>query len=349
MHVIVRSAQTNLERYAKIFIQELRPYTFILFGFHVCIGFAYAWKEAGVGTFTNAASLMQVHGWVLLGCLTILAAWYVVSVAVNDISDEAIDAINMKNANDRPLQNGSATRKELKILVVFMVATSVFISALMGLMLLLLTIGMLIVSWAYSSRPLQLSHRGVVAPLILPVGYVLFPMLMGPVVYGVEFSRQYGMLVCGLYAVFVSRVMLKDFRDIVGDRTHNKKTFLLQTSHVFVCWSSMVFCVVGAVLVAVALSIYPIYWLTLGIITVLLVLGISQLSVIYKLRIWKTIKPHLSWYGRYLSLISATVFAVILFATQSVDMLTYIVLLGIIMLATIINYRMSYITTKARL
>lgn len=166
--------------------------------------------------------------WRFLVVMLCVMASYAAATSANDIADEEIDKINLPNDRSRPLVSGSASRKDLQY--VFALASSI---AIVGGFILNPFIGAifvisLFVNISYSLPPLTLSHRTLVAPFFLPLGYVAIPFLSGifvakPGIIGGEI-----LVLAGLYSLFIGRIILKDFRDRKGDAAVGKITFLLK-------------------------------------------------------------------------------------------------------------------------
>ena len=222
-----------LKRYAEIVWQELRPMTYLLLGLHVCIAFAFGWYVTLGADFLSMSSFMRGGVDLLVG-LILLALWYINATTTNDLADEEIDHVNLKGSAERPLVNGAASSKQLKVIMFASALTILALSLRGGIWLCAVTAVLLGLNWAYSFPPIRISYRGVLAPLMLPLGYVGYPLAVGFVLTNSQFTWQWVLLFAGLYALFVSRVMLKDFRDVAGDKKYGKLTFLLRHSASFV-------------------------------------------------------------------------------------------------------------------
>lgn len=160
--------------------------------------------------------------------LLVIGGWFVHAAALNDLGDEPIDRVNLAHARGRPLVSGHASRARLLALglaagvVALLGAWSV--NARVGTVV---TVG-LALNVAYSVEPLRLSRRGLLAVVLLPLGYVALPYLVG------VFSVQPGLgpngfeILVGLYVAFMGRIVLKDFRDEAGDALFGKRTFLVR-------------------------------------------------------------------------------------------------------------------------
>jgi 4-hydroxybenzoate polyprenyltransferase len=167
------------------------------------------------------------------------------AVAVNDLADESIDRVNLPTDARRPLVAGTGTRVEMIIL-----ATTSAVFALAASLLLrwpapLVVAGGLAITAAYSLRPIRIADRGVVAPMLLPAGYVAVPYLLGIFAVHSTVTRTDLLLLAGLYAGFIGRIVLKDFRDVRGDALFGKRTFLVRHGRVATCRLSATFLVVG--------------------------------------------------------------------------------------------------------
>ena len=68
--------------------------------------------------------------------------------------------------------------------------------------------------------------------MLLPLGYVAIPYLVGVLTVQPSVDGRQLALLGGLYVAFIGRIMLKDFRDVRGDELFGKRTFLLRHGHV---------------------------------------------------------------------------------------------------------------------
>jgi 4-hydroxybenzoate polyprenyltransferase len=135
----------------------------------------------------------------------------------------------------------------------------------------------LLLAAAYSLPPLRISGRGVIAPMLLPLGYVAVPYLVGLFAVRGSVGPRDLLVLAGLYAGFIGRIILKDFRDVRGDSLFGKRTFLVRHGRGPTCVLSAVFWVAGAsVLLAVrdrtvvlTVSYAAFVVLTLGLLRVL--------------------------------------------------------------------------------
>ena len=159
---------------------------------------------------------------ILLGCL------FIGATTVNDIADEEIDKINLASDKRRPLAVASAQKKHLRILNIIAFVVSLLIAVAIKPVLLILVLFASGLGYIYSMPPIKISHRGFLAPLLLPINYVLLPFLVGASLHTGGWNGQVGVLLLGLYVSFIGRIILKDFRDIKGDTMFGKRTFLVR-------------------------------------------------------------------------------------------------------------------------
>src|SRR5262249_19338938 len=103
----------------------------------------------------------------------------------------------------------------------------------------------LVLTALYSLRPVRFAERGVVAPMLLPAGYVAVPYLLGILAVRGSIRAVDVLLLGGLYAGFVGRIVLKDFRDVRGDALFGKRTFLVRHGRTPTCVFSAMFLVAG--------------------------------------------------------------------------------------------------------
>lgn len=193
---------------------------------------------------------------------------------MNDLADEAIDKVNLADSKARPLANRSATRREIKNLAALSAASALAISALHSHSLVIATAAGLIFNWVYSYRPLNISHRGLLAPLLLPIAYVVIPFSVGSLTVNNPLVGGRTALLVGMYVCFIGRIILKDFRDVKGDSRYGKKTFLLRYGRTQTCLTSAVFWITGAMILAFT---NPILALAFGFYLPLVLIGLLRL------------------------------------------------------------------------
>jgi 4-hydroxybenzoate polyprenyltransferase len=211
----------------RVLIALSRPPVLFLLGLFAMVGRA----QAG----STGADLT------MLAVLVIVAGFLLFSVAVNDIADEAVDRVNLPTNTDRPLVTGGGDHRALALVATTAAAIAVAAAAMLGLWPLVVLIGGLVLSAAYSLPPTRLSSRGAVASLLLPAGYVAVPFLVARLAAGAPaLTARDLLLLGGLYVGFIGRIVLKDFRDVVGDAQFGKRTFLVRYGRRATCTTSAV-------------------------------------------------------------------------------------------------------------
>lgn len=205
-----------------------------------------------------------------ISIIVILILWYIHAASANDYSDRYIDAINLKNPTDRPLITQDASYSKLWLVHYVAGLLAVFLSAFYGFGAIVFTIGMLVLDYAYSIKPIRISDRGILSQFLLAFAYVYYPFTLG--FWSSNSGNAYPWLLSlGIYLAFVARLLLKDFRDVKGDKKHGKMTFVLRHGVVATCKASALFWLVALAIVAYATSF------SLGL-SIVLIVGLVQAS-----------------------------------------------------------------------
>lgn len=215
-----------------LFFVLARPPLVVLLGTFAALGVAHAGRAAGYAALAHA--LLVVVGFVAF------------AVAINDLSDAAVDRINLPGDRSRPLASGLASTLEMRLVAIVGAAVSFAASAAIGWACAAITLAGLLLASAYSLPPFQLSKRGIVAPLILPFAFVTVPFLAGILAVRPAVQATDLWLLAGLYLGFIGRILLKDFRDLRGDALLGKRTFLVRRGRVWTCGLSAILWVVGS-------------------------------------------------------------------------------------------------------
>jgi len=172
---------------------------------------------------------------------------------VNDVADREIDRVNHPRDSGRPLVTGEATEAELLRLHVVAAALALAAAVPLGPQGVVVVVVSLAVGRAYSLPPLTLSHRTLIAPLVVGFAYVLVPYAHGLIGTGARPSRSDVPFAAALLALFTARIVLKDFRDRDGDALFGKPTLLLQAGKTVTCAVSLAALVIGDVVLILAL------------------------------------------------------------------------------------------------
>lgn len=241
-------------RRLRVLVLLARPAVLLLLGLFAAAGLAQG--GAGNDPVLLARALFVVGGFILC------------SVVVNDLADEAIDRVNLPGEAGRPLVTGAGTRSEFPLIAAVAAAAALGASATIGWRAAVVVAAGLALSLAYSLPPLRLSDRGAVATMLLPAGYVAVPFLVGLLSVRPTLAGGDLVLLLGLYLGFIGRILLKDFRDVVGDALFGKRTFLVRHGRGWTCVCSAVGWVAGSVAllgvreVTVPLVLAQVVWVT---------------------------------------------------------------------------------------
>jgi 4-hydroxybenzoate polyprenyltransferase len=183
-----------------------------------------------------------------------LAAGYAVATSANDISDEAIDRVNRPRDADRPLVTGDASVVDLWRTNAVAAGVTVVAAIPLGSAAIVIVGAWLVVSYAYSVRPVRLSHRWTLAPIALSVAYVVLPYALGVEIANDRWEPADAALIAGLLVLFFARIILKDFRDRLGDERFGKPTLLFRLGKGATCMISMGGVAIGTSIVIVAIG-----------------------------------------------------------------------------------------------
>ena len=209
----------------------------------------------------------------LLWAALAMAASYVAATSVNDVADADVDRVNHPGDRARPLVTGEASDRELWRLHLLACTAALAAAVPLGLSAFAVVAGSLAIGIAYSLPPLRVSYRTWLAPLLLAVAYVPVPYALGAIAAGRPVDRSDAWLAGGLSALFLARIVLKDFRDREGDACFGKPTLLLRFGAHATCVASFGALVAATVLLLVALR-PPV---ALALVLVVLLAGIATL------------------------------------------------------------------------
>jgi 4-hydroxybenzoate polyprenyltransferase len=184
-----------------------------------------------------------------------LASSYVSATALNDLADEEIDRVNHPRDAGRPLVEGWARRHELYVLHVVAAVLALAVAVPLGWPAVGLIATALAVSQAYSAWPVRLSYRLAGAPIALGVAYVVVPYALGLIAAQGTLRHAASTFTCGLFLLFVARIVLKDFRDRAGDALYGKPTILLRFGKATTCALSAVALTAADVVLASAVGL----------------------------------------------------------------------------------------------
>jgi 4-hydroxybenzoate polyprenyltransferase len=212
-----------------------------------------------------------------------LSASYVVATTVNDIADRDVDRINHPRDPGRPLVTGSASVRDLWRTNAIAAPLALAAAALAGGPVLAVSAASLAIGYAYSLRPIRLSYRTWLAPMVLSMAYAIVPYALGLLAAGGRVDRI-DVLLCGaLYALFLARINLKDFRDRAGDAAYGKPTLLLAHGKTVTCAVTGIAVLAGCVTLVAALGGHP------GVVAIVALFATVILSMLRTL--WRSADP----------------------------------------------------------
>jgi 4-hydroxybenzoate polyprenyltransferase len=173
-------------------------------------------------------------------------AWsYVAATTVNDLADVEIDLVNHPGDVGRPLVVGAASPADMRKLHWIAWAAAIGCATPLGAVPAGLVVVGLVIGRAYSLRPLRLSYRPYWAPSTLAIAYVVVPYTLGFWSSGGETNGRAVAIGGGLVALFLARIVLKDFRDREGDAIFGRRSLLLLHGKRMTCALSGGFAALG--------------------------------------------------------------------------------------------------------
>lgn len=181
-----------------------------------------------------------------------LATQYMSATAFNDVSDFEIDKLNIPKDNSRPLMTMNISKKQLTIFAYSFLITSIILSLLISPIYIFYALSGIFLSVFYSIKPFAISHRGILASLWLPLSYVVLSFVGGASINGGLNSFSIKILIA-LYISFIGRIILKDFRDVVGDKKFGKKTFLVRHGAKLTCLVASSAWLIGDLVLSISL------------------------------------------------------------------------------------------------
>jgi 4-hydroxybenzoate polyprenyltransferase len=202
----------------------------------------------------SASSGVIVPRLMIVGLL--ITIWYIHATSINDYADYEIDKINLGLEKDRPLVQGQLPASSLWKIHGLSLVAAIILSLSLGYKAVLLTICLLAAGYAYSLKPFRISDRGISAQFLLAATYVYYPLSLGYWVSKPQASYPW-LLSFGLYCAFVARLLLKDFRDVKGDKKFKKMTFLLRRGVTTTIYTSLLFWILASLFIVIYVSFAP--------------------------------------------------------------------------------------------
>ncbi|HEY8992434.1 MAG TPA: UbiA family prenyltransferase [Candidatus Microsaccharimonas sp.] len=160
---------------------------------------------------------------VILGLILFVAMYGIVALH-NDFSDVETDRINHRK--DVPYAMGLLTQKQLIITIVTLSAITTIAGYILNYSVLLWVSLYITLGYAYSG-PLNVKSRGILAALLLGFCYGAMPWLIGA--SATNQLDHYNLLFLAFASFIFSSgiIVIKDFKDVKGDRATGKKTLLV--------------------------------------------------------------------------------------------------------------------------
>ena len=183
------------------------------------------WTFMLLGAATGDGARLKTGELALEACA--LAWSYVAATTVNDLADVEIDLVNHPGDPGRPLVTGAAYPTDMRRLHWFAWVAAIGCAAPLGAVPEMLVVVGLVIGRAYSLRPLRLSYRPYWAPSTLAIAYVVVPYTLGFWSSGGQANGRAFAIGGGLVALFLARIVLKDFRDREGDVIFGRRSLLL--------------------------------------------------------------------------------------------------------------------------
>lgn len=214
--------------------------------------------------------------WRTFVALVLIVAFTIHANSINDYADRDIDTINLKDATDRPLVSGDITATQFW-LIHFGSGAGMLFAVLFGWGGVVLTLATVVIDYVYSLKPLRVTDRTFAAPLLLAGTYTYYSFSLG--FWSVATAKAYPwLLTAGLALGFVARLLLKDFRDVKGDKRHGKITFLLRFGPRVTAFVSGLLWVIAMSVVCVATSFAYGVFIPLAVGSVVVCLWLNKLA-----------------------------------------------------------------------
>lgn len=228
----VTALPNQLRFWLDIFWRMLRPRTVLLMLTFEAIGYEVAQPNQSVSL-----------NFVLIAIM--ISGLYVCATCFNDAADEEVDKVNLPNDRSRPLVTTQVTAAQLQRLGVIALCISLLAAALVNPLYMLLVLIGAILNIFYSVQPVRMSYRGILASLWLSLSYVVVPFVGGVFITNSGFTRQTSLVLLSVYSCFVSRILLKDFRDYAGDKRFGKLNYLVRRGPQLTCLVSSTAWLIG--------------------------------------------------------------------------------------------------------
>jgi len=285
----------------------------------------------------------------IVASLVCMASCYINATAVNDLTDEATDAINLANDESRPLIAGSGSRRQVQVTAGVAAAVCLATALIVAPWVTLVAVVMLGLNIVYSVPPMRVSGRGALAQALLPLEYCAFPALVVAGLFG-RMSIEFVLVIVMMWLIFTGRLFLKDIRDEAGDRATGKRTFTVRHGAHQAIIQSAVWTATGTLALSVVMFVSydanP--WFVFGFCA----LSVSgQLWALHQCDRAAVLPVKLLYtgvYGRWISLKVFFYVVVMALAMSHVTLLTELLILGVTVVMVISNIAMLYQNIDAK-
>jgi 4-hydroxybenzoate polyprenyltransferase len=326
-------------RILKLSWKLLRINTYFLIGLHVLLAFVLAGSSASEANFNETLGFNSLSLDLLIA-LVLSAIWYINATATNDLADYEIDQINLKDQSERLLVTGEGKKSDLSTIWRLSMLASLLLSAALSPVVIFLSMAVMFLNWAYSFKPIQVSYRGGLSQLLLPLGYVVYPVLLGFITSGASWNLEMTLLLAGLYMTFISRTLLKDFRDTKGDLKFGKMTFLLRHTPKTTTYLSWLALWAGAVALGILATLEG-----LNVTSMLIAMDMLPLTILMlqlsRLKSWSEQKKYIPFINRLTSFQTAFILFYIFYLSGDLNYMQYL------MSSMVIGASVLYIYTQS--
>lgn len=150
------------------------------------------------------------------------------STVQNDYYDLKIDK---SNARDGLLVEGEAKLSDVKVFYYLLNLAAVILPLFTNHKFLgvSIIISLVLLGTLYNAKPFYLSRKPISSILLLAIYYATIPMILGFQIIGSELSTAISLSVIMVWTFQKFSIsILKDYKDIKGDKKYGKKTFLIR-------------------------------------------------------------------------------------------------------------------------
>ena len=213
----------------------------------------------------------------ILIALFLVIAMNVHANSINDYADKDIDKINLKKASDRPLLTKDITLNQFWTIHFGSGVLALALSALYGFRGVVLMVAVLFIDYIYSLKPFRLTDKTLTSPILLALTYTYYSFSLG--FWSTNNGRGYAWLLSsGICLGFIARLLLKDFRDVKGDKKYGKITFLIRYGAKLTCFASGTFWLLAMLVIGQSTSFATGVILPLSLGSIMVLVWLQELS-----------------------------------------------------------------------